>query len=159
MRAAGHTLDYPLQYLRNHLGKFSSRIRLQQVGGQKAREATPVSSPSSEQFKIVARAIYETVQPKQVQNRCYHCIRFALVVWRTWVWGGLGGARRGGGAVGLWHHANVVFCQGIRFWQLAWGVQSCWLAALRRLFLNQFASSFHENVHDSAGMLSMMPYP
>ncbi|KAL3142393.1 hypothetical protein ABBQ38_002728 [Trebouxia sp. C0009 RCD-2024] len=61
----GHTLDYPLQYLRNHLGKFSSRIRLQQVGGQKAREATPVSSPSSEQFKIVARAIYETVQPKQ----------------------------------------------------------------------------------------------
>lgn len=67
---AGHTLDYPLQYLRKHLGKFPGRVKLQQVGGQKAREATPVSSPHSEQFRIVARAIYETVQPKQVQHRC-----------------------------------------------------------------------------------------
>ena len=75
---AGHTLNYPLQYLRNHLGKFSSRVKLQQVGGQKAREATPVSSPSSEQFNIVARAIYETVQPKQVQNRCHSCIHLCI---------------------------------------------------------------------------------
>ena len=64
--SAGHTLEYPLQYLRKHLGKFSDRVRLQQVGGQKSREATPVSSPASEQFNIVARAIYETVHPKQV---------------------------------------------------------------------------------------------
>ena len=63
---AGHSLEYPLQYLRKHLGKFSSRVRLQQVGGQKARTATPVSSPSSQQFHIVARAIYETVRPEQV---------------------------------------------------------------------------------------------
>ena len=66
MLSAGHTLEYPLQYLRNHLGKFPSRVRLQHVGGQKARPATPVSSPSNEQFNIVARAIYETMQPEQV---------------------------------------------------------------------------------------------
>ena len=63
---AGHTLDYPLRYLQQHLSKLSGRVKLQQASGQKAREATPVSSPSNEQFNIVARAIYETVQPKEV---------------------------------------------------------------------------------------------
>ena len=63
---AGHTLEYPLQYLQQRLGKSSSRVRLQEVGGQKARPATPVSSPNNEPFNIVARAIYETVQPEQV---------------------------------------------------------------------------------------------
>lgn len=78
MHAAGHTLSYPLLYLSKHLGKFSNRVKLQQVGGQKAREATPVSSPSSEQFNIVARAIYETVQPQQVSP--------CLVQPRSYVW-------------------------------------------------------------------------
>ena len=67
LHAAGHTLSYPLKYLGKHLGNFPDKVKLQQVGGQKAREATPVSSPSSEQFNIVARAIYETVQPQQVK--------------------------------------------------------------------------------------------
>lgn len=61
----GHSLDYPLQYLQKHLSKVAGKVRLQQAGGQKAREATPVSSPSNEQFNIVARAICETVQPEQ----------------------------------------------------------------------------------------------
>ena len=63
---AGHSLDYPVQYLQRHLSYVSGRVKLQQAGGQKAREATPVSSPSSEQFNIVARAIYETIRPEQV---------------------------------------------------------------------------------------------
>lgn len=63
---AGHALEYPLQYLQHHVYKLSDRVKLHQAGGQIAREATPVSSPSSEQFNIVARAIYETVQPSQV---------------------------------------------------------------------------------------------
>lgn len=89
---AGHTLDYPLQYLRKHLGKFSSRVRLQQGGGQKARPATPVSSPSSEQFHIVARAIYETVQPPQVcagaRAGWVVCISNGGVKQRGWDWRG-----------------------------------------------------------------------
>ena len=63
---AGHSLDYPLQYLQKHLSNLLGKVKLQQAGGQKAREATPVSSPSSEQFNIVARAIYEIVRPEQV---------------------------------------------------------------------------------------------
>ncbi len=59
-------MDYPLQYLQKRLSKLLGKVKLQQAGGQKAREATPVSSPSNEQFNIVARAIYETVQPEQV---------------------------------------------------------------------------------------------
>ncbi|DBA81464.1 TPA: hypothetical protein ACH3X1_007247 [Trebouxia sp. C0004] len=58
----GHSLNYPLQYLQKHL---SGKVKLQQAGGQKARKATPVSSPFNEQFDIVARAIYETVHPEQ----------------------------------------------------------------------------------------------
>ena len=82
LSTAGHTLDYPLHYLQQHLSKLSGRVKLQQASGQKAREATPVSSPSNEQFNIVARAIYETVQPQQVLAatscllllECDHCL-------------------------------------------------------------------------------------
>ena len=76
--SAGHSLNYPLQYLQKHLSNLSGRVRLQQAGGQKAREATPVSSPSSEQFNIVARAIYETVRPEQVMP--LHGI-YGLPIW------------------------------------------------------------------------------
>ena len=43
-------------------------VRLHIAGGQTARLATPVSSPTSQQFKLVAQAIYETVQPPQVRS-------------------------------------------------------------------------------------------
>lgn len=61
----GHDLDYPRRYLQKHLPKLAVKVTLQPVQGQKAREATPVSSPANEQFEIVARAVYETVQPPQ----------------------------------------------------------------------------------------------
>jgi len=68
MSSAGHALDYPRQYLQKHLTKLSDRVKLQQAGGQKPHEATPVSSPSNEQFNLVAQAVYETVHPQQVNT-------------------------------------------------------------------------------------------
>ena len=44
-------------------------VKLHDAGGQKARVATPVSSPTSQQFNIVAQAIYDTVQPPQVCDK------------------------------------------------------------------------------------------
>lgn len=44
-------------------------VKLHDAGGQKPRVATPVSSPTSQQFNTVAQAIYDTVQPPQVCDK------------------------------------------------------------------------------------------